>query len=31
VFKPVIVFNVLNSTRLLADACRSFNEHCVAG
>jgi fumarate hydratase, class II len=31
VFKPVIVFNVLNSTRLLADACRSFNEHCIAG
>jgi fumarate hydratase class II len=31
VFKPVIVFNVLNSTRLLADACHSFNEHCVAG
>lgn len=31
VFKPVIVFNVLHSTRLLADACRSFNEHCVAG
>jgi fumarate hydratase class II len=31
VFKPVMVFNVLHSTRLLADACRSFNEHCVAG
>jgi len=31
VFKPVIVFNVLHSVRLLADACRSFNDHCVAG
>jgi fumarate hydratase class II len=31
VFKPVIVFNVLHSTRLLGDACRSFNDHCVAG
>lgn len=31
VFKPVIVFNVLNSVRLLADACSSFREHCVDG
>jgi fumarate hydratase class II len=31
VFKPLIVFNVLNSTRLLADACESFQEHCVEG
>jgi len=31
VFKPVIIFNFLNSVRLLADACRSFQEHCVAG
>ncbi|MGH8047172.1 MAG: class II fumarate hydratase [Chthoniobacterales bacterium] len=31
VFKPVIVFNFLNSTRLLADGCRSFHEHCVTG
>ncbi len=31
VFKPVIVFNVLNSVRLLADACESFKEHCVDG
>lgn len=31
VFKPVIVFNVLNSIRLLADACESFKEHCVDG
>lgn len=29
VFKPVIIFNFLNSVRLLADACRSFNMHCV--
>jgi len=31
VFKPVIIHNVLHSTRLLADACRSFTEHCVVG
>ena len=29
VFKPVMMFNFLNSVRLLADACRSFNVHCV--
>ncbi|MGH9735657.1 MAG: class II fumarate hydratase [Candidatus Acidiferrales bacterium] len=31
VFKPVIIFNFLNSVRLLTDACRSFAEHCVKG
>ena len=31
VFKPVIVFNFLNSVRLLADGCVSFNEHCAVG
>lgn len=31
VFKPVIVFNVLNSVRLLADACESFTDNCVVG
>lgn len=31
VFKPVIVFNVLNSIRLIADACDSFQENCVSG
>jgi fumarate hydratase, class II len=31
VFKPVIIFNFLNSVRLLADACRSFTAHCVIG
>lgn len=31
VFKPLIVFNVLNSIRLLADASDSFVEHCVLG
>ena len=31
VFKPVIIHNVLHSVRLLADACRSFTDHCVAG
>ncbi|MEW6544693.1 MAG: class II fumarate hydratase [Nitrospirota bacterium] len=31
VFKPVIIHNLLHSIRLLADACRSFTEHCVVG
>jgi fumarate hydratase class II len=31
VFKPVIIFNVLQSIRLLADACRSFESRCVTG
>lgn len=31
VFKPLIIFNVLNSTRLLSDACTMFNEHCATG
>ncbi|HOK90875.1 MAG TPA: lyase family protein, partial [Candidatus Hydrogenedentes bacterium] len=31
VFKPVIIYNFLQSVRLLADACDSFREHCVVG
>jgi fumarate hydratase, class II len=31
VYKPVIIFNFLNSVRLLTDTCRSFREHCVSG
>jgi fumarate hydratase, class II len=31
VFKPVIVHNFLHSVRLLADGCRSFNDHCATG
>ena len=31
VFKPVIIFNVLQSIRLLADACNSFTDNCVIG
>jgi fumarate hydratase class II len=31
VFKPVMIFNLLNSIRLLADTCESFNEHCAVG
>src|SRR5581483_6666822 len=30
VYKPVIIHNFLHSVRLLADACRSFREHCAA-
>ena len=31
VFKPVIAYNVLQSARLLGDACVSFNDKCAAG
>jgi fumarate hydratase class II len=31
VYKPVIAFAMLQSIRLLADAARSFADHCVAG
>ncbi len=31
VFKPVMIFNLLNSVRLLGDACGSFETNCVAG
>ena len=31
VFKPVIIRNVLESAQLLADACHSFTDNCVAG
>ncbi len=31
VFKPVMIYNLLQSIRLLADACRSFEEHCAVG
>jgi len=31
VFKPLIIRNVLQSIVLLADACTSFNNHCILG
>ena len=31
VFKPVMAYNFLQSAELLADACISFDEHCVSG
>ncbi|HNR36684.1 MAG TPA: class II fumarate hydratase [Candidatus Hydrogenedentes bacterium] len=31
VFKPVIMYNIQQSVRLLSDVIRSFTEHCVAG
>ncbi len=31
VFMPVIIFNVLQSIKLLADACESFTDNCVVG
>ncbi|HEX5795414.1 MAG TPA: class II fumarate hydratase [Geminicoccaceae bacterium] len=31
VYKPVIIYNVLQSIRLLADGARSFNDKCVVG
>lgn len=31
VFRPMIIFNVLTSARLLGDACLSFNDNCAIG
>lgn len=31
VFKPVIIYNLLQSIRLLADGCQSFTERCITG
>lgn len=31
VFKPVMIYNVLQSIRLIADGCNSFVENCVVG
>ena len=31
VFKPMMARNVLESARLLGDACASFSAHCVEG
>jgi fumarate hydratase class II len=31
VYKPVMIFNLLQSIRLLSDGCRSFTEKCIAG
>lgn len=31
VFKPMMIFNFIQSARLIADASNSFNENCIAG
>ena len=31
VFKPVMIYNLLQSAKLIGDACDSFNDNCVAG
>ncbi len=31
VFKPMMIYNLLQSARLIGDACESFRENCVAG
>jgi len=31
VYKPVIIHNLLQSIRLLADGCRNFQHHCIEG
>jgi fumarate hydratase class II len=31
VFKPVMIYNLIQSIYLLSDTCRSFTEHCAAG
>lgn len=30
-FKPMMIYNLLMSARLLGDACKSFNNNCAAG
>ncbi|TFG85582.1 MAG: class II fumarate hydratase, partial [Hyphomicrobiales bacterium] len=31
VFKPVLIYNLLQSAKLIGDACDSFTENCVTG
>lgn len=31
VFKPVMIYDLMQSIYLLSDACRSFTKHCVTG
>ncbi len=31
VYKPMMIYNLLHSTRLLADTCRSFTDKCIIG
>ena len=31
VFKPVIIYNFINSSKLISDAVNSFNSNCVKG
>lgn len=31
VYKPVMIYNLIQSMYLIADACRSFTEHCALG
>lgn len=31
VFKPVMIYNLLQSAQLLGDACQSFNDNCAKG
>lgn len=31
VFKPVMAYNLIQSVRLLADSCKSFNDNCAVG
>jgi fumarate hydratase class II len=31
VFKPVMIYALLQSATLIADACKAFNNHCVIG
>jgi fumarate hydratase class II len=31
VFKPVMIYNLLHSIRILADACEMFNNNCAVG
>ena len=31
VYKPLMIFNIMNSIRILSDSCRNFTKFCVEG
>ena len=31
VYKPMMIYNLLQSIRLIGDSCRSFNKYCISG
>ena len=31
VFKPMMIYNLLHSIRIISDSCRSFTDNCIKG